>query len=90
MAAVQEKYGTLRGKGLWKLPTGLVLAGELRCAWSLRATKHAFGCSRERGIADSGHVARLAGHASRATLSPGAWLPAACSNMLVSQVEVTA
>eukprot|EP00891_Asterochloris_glomerata_P008400 jgi/Astpho2/8400/e_gw1.00122.116.1_t len=42
---VQEKYGTLRGKGLWKLPTGLVLAGELRCAWSLRATKHACGCS---------------------------------------------
>ena len=30
---VQERTGPLRGKGMWKLPTGLVNVGEdIRCA----------------------------------------------------------
>ncbi|XP_048500858.1 nudix hydrolase 2-like [Beta vulgaris subsp. vulgaris] len=40
---VQEKNGTLRGKGVWKFPTGTINEGEDICAAAVREVKEETG-----------------------------------------------
>ncbi|KAF5472641.1 hypothetical protein F2P56_009340 [Juglans regia] len=47
LLVVQEKYGSLRGKGVWKLPTGTVEEGEDICAAAEREVKEETGIDAE-------------------------------------------
>ncbi|KAG2684512.1 hypothetical protein I3760_10G080500 [Carya illinoinensis] len=47
LLVVQEKYGALRGKGVWKFPTGTVEEGEDICAAAEREVKEETGIDAE-------------------------------------------
>ncbi|CAI9283473.1 unnamed protein product [Lactuca saligna] len=47
MLVVQEKNGPLRGKGIWKVPTGIVDVGEDICTGAIREVKEETGIDTE-------------------------------------------